>query len=557
MIDLEAHGLIPPATPPSDPGGPRTIGHLLDPLVADDPDRIVLVGRHGRLSAAALDEAATRAACALRSLGAGPGSRVAATLPNDVPIVVAFLGAMKVGAIWVGVNRPLAAPEKAYMLQDSETSVFLGDPATVDELRTHRPELSDLTRWVTVDPGGDRDEWSQVLEEVAASPEQVEVDRSWPAAISYTSGTTGFPKGAVHTQHNLLLPGTVGARRAAELGVPPGVAGVALPLTILNLMILGPLAAYQSGSRLVAMDRIDAVGMATWIAEEGITTFAAVPAMVHDLLTHPEVDDSMLASIEAIGVGGAAMPDAFRELYQQRFGRRVGTGYGLTEAPTSVTAEDVTLPPVPGSCGRALPQIRLSILDESDREVPSGEVGEVCVGPATDGELADVYRPMLGYWNRAEESRQALRGGLLHTGDLGCLDEEGNLFIKDRKHDLILRGGANVYPAEVERVLHDDQRVAACAVVGAPDERLGERVVAFVQVEPDAAVDPEDLREHCRGQLARYKVPDVIEIIDGFDRTPMGKIRKQGLRQRAAEAIATQQPAASGLLRDEVRPTPT
>jgi long-chain acyl-CoA synthetase len=544
MIDLEAHGLIPPATPPSDPGGPRTIGHLLDALVAEDPERIVLVGRNGRLSAAALDEAATRAACAMRSLGVGPGSRVAATLPNDVPIVVAFLGAMKVGAIWVGVNSPLAAPEKAYMLRDSETTVLLGDPATVDELRTHQRELPDLTRWVTVDPAGDGDEWSQLLEEVPASPERVEVDRSWPAAISYTSGTTGFPKGAVHTQHNLLVPGTVGARRAAEMGVRPGVAGVALPLTILNLMILGPLAAYQAGSRLVAMDRIDAVGMATWIAEEGITSFAAVPAMVHDLLTHPEVNDEMLASIEAIGVGGAAMPDAFRQLYQQRFGRRVGTGYGLTEAPTSVTAEDVALPQVPGSCGRALPQVRLWILDEHDHEVAAGEVGEVCVGPATAGELADVYRPMLGYWNRPEESRQALRGGLLHTGDMGCVDEAGNLFIKDRKNDLILRGGANVYPAEVERVLHDDQRVAACAVVGAPDDRLGERVVAYVQLEPGASVDPEELRERCRAQLARYKVPDAIEIVTRFDRTPMGKIRKQELRQRASETLANQRARA-------------
>jgi acyl-CoA synthetase (AMP-forming)/AMP-acid ligase II len=404
MIDLEAHGLIAPATPPADPGGPATIGRLLDRLVAEDPERIVLVGRSGRLDAAALDEAAGRAASALRSLGVEPGTRVGATLPNDVPIVVAFLGAMRLGAIWVGINRPLAAPEKAYMLRDSEAEVFIGDPATVQELRSQRDELPELARLVTVDPGGDLDEWGRLLADAPHDAGLAAVDRSWPAAISYTSGTTGFPKGAVHTQHNLLLPGTVAARRADETGIPPGVPGVALPLTILNLMILGPLAACQTGARLVAMDRVDAVGMATWIAGEGITTFAAVPAMVHDLLTHPEVSDEMLASIDAIGVGGAALPDAFRELYQERFGRRVGTGYGLTEAPTSVTAEDPTQSPVPGSCGRALPQVRLWILDEQDREVPPGEVGEVCVGPAPEGPLADVYRPMLGYWNKPEAS---------------------------------------------------------------------------------------------------------------------------------------------------------
>jgi acyl-CoA synthetase (AMP-forming)/AMP-acid ligase II len=157
-------------------------------------------------------------------------------------------------------------------------------------------------------------------------------------------------------------------------------------------------------------------------------------------------------------------------------------------------------------------------------------VGEVCVAPATTGPFADVYRPMLGYWNRPDETRTALRGGILHTGDIGMLDAAGNLFIKDRKNDLIIRGGANVYPAEVERVLHDDARVAACAVIGRDDERLGERVVAFVQLADGVEPCAEELVAHCRSQLARYKVPDAITFVDAFDRTPMGKIRKTSLR---------------------------
>ena len=369
------------------------------------------------------------------------------------------------------------------------------------------------------------------------------VDPFAPAAIAYTSGTTGFPKGAVHTQHNLLLPGRVAALRAAGpaaglAAARPAVMGVALPLTILNLMILGPLAAYQAGAAVVAMDRIDAVGMADWIEREQVTTFAAVPAMVHDLLTHPEVTDDMLASIEAIGVGGADMPEAFRRLYEERFGRRVGTGYGLTEAPTSVTGEDVTGPPVQGTCGRALPQVRIHILDDEGVELPVGELGEVCVGPSEEGDFRDTYRPMLGYWNRPPETAAALRGGLLHTGDLGVLDEDGNLFIKDRRNDLIIRGGANVYPAEVERVLHDAPGVSACAVIGEPDERLGERVVAFVELEPKARiVDEASLLEHCRVNLARYKVPETVTFVSGFDRTPMGKIRKTVLRDGAARVV--------------------
>ena len=239
--------------------------------------------------------------------------------------------------------------------------------------------------------------------------------------------------------------------------------GVALPLTILNLMVLGPCVTLQCGMALVCMDRVDGVGMAEWIESERITTFSAVPAMVHDLLTNPAVTDEMLASIQGIGVGGADMPDAFRRLYEERFGMRVGTGYGLTEAPTAVTVEDVSEPPVEGSCGKALPQCEIHILDESGAPVSHDAPGEVCVGPAPDGPFADVYRPMLGYWNRPEATAEALRGGLLHTGDIGSLDEAGNLRIHDRKNDLIIRGGANVYPAEVERVLHENPAVAACA----------------------------------------------------------------------------------------------
>jgi acyl-CoA synthetase (AMP-forming)/AMP-acid ligase II len=532
MIDLQAHGLIAPQTPARPTGGPGSVTGLLERLVAEGPDRLVLVGRSGRYTAAALDAATTRAAHALRELGVDEGDRVAMSLPNDTAIVIAFLGSMKAGAIWVGLNRPLAGPEKAYMLADAQATLFVGDPEMVAQVSAHKGDLPDLTRLVAVEPGGADDEWSDLLANAAEERLPTEVDPFAPAAIAYTSGTTGFPKGAVHTQHNLLLPGTMSARRGAV--DPAGILGVPLPLTMLNLMVLGPLAAYQTGMRLVAMDRVDGVGMAEWIAAERVTTFAAVPAMVHDLLTNPAVTDDMLASIQAIGVGGADMPEAFRRLYEERFGRRVGTGYGLTEAPTSVTAEDPNDPPITGTCGKALPQVGIHILDDADNELPAGEVGEVCVGPAPAGEHADLYRPMLGYWNRPEESARALRGGLLHTGDIGVLDREGNLFIKDRENDLIIRGGANVYPAEVERVLHDDRRVAACAVIGRPDDRLGERVVAFVELQDGATADVESLLARCRENLARYKVPDSITFVDAFERTPMGKIRKTVLREQAA-----------------------
>jgi long-chain acyl-CoA synthetase len=521
------HGLIRP-TPPRPSGGPRTVDEVLDRWLADDADAEALVGRYARYTVAQLDEAASRGANALAAIGVRPGDRVGVSLPNQADVVVAFLAVQRLGAVWVGINRPLAAPEKAYMLADSQAAVFVGDPEMVGQVERHREGLPELRTTVTVQADAPLDEWRRLLGDAPTTRPDVEQDPLAPAAIAYTSGTTGFPKGAVHTQHNMLLVGTVNATRSMYL---PGTRlGVALPLTILNLMVLGPLLAFQQRMCLVAMDRVDGPGLAEWIHRERVSSFSAVPAMVHDLLTDPAVTDEMLAPLQGIGVGGADMPDAFRRMYQERFGTPVGTGYGLTEAPTAVTVEDVTRPMVPGTCGKAIPQVEILVLDEQDRPVPAGEVGEVCVAPATSGEWADCYRPMLGYWNKPEETARALRGGILHTGDLGCLDAEGNLFIKDRRNDLILRGGANVYPAEVERVLHEDPRIAACAVVGRPDERLGERVVAFVQLARGVDATAEEIRDHCAEHLARYKVPEEIRFVDAFDRTPMGKIRKTALR---------------------------
>jgi acyl-CoA synthetase (AMP-forming)/AMP-acid ligase II len=266
--------------------------------------------------------------------------------------------------------------------------------------------------------------------------------------------------------------------------------------------------------------------MAEWIGRERIDWIGAVPAMIHDLLTHPDVHADDLVSLTRPMVGGADCPEEFRELYRKRFGSEVRLGYGMTEAPTAVTLEPEEGPFLPGCAGRALPHVRITVRDESGRELAAGEEGEVCVEPTNEGPWAGVYTPMLGYWNRPEATAEALRGGVLHSGDVGILDAEGNLFIRGRKGELIIRGGANVYPAEVERVLHEDPRVAACAVVGRPDKRLGERVVAYVQPVPGEQLDAESLRAHCSERLARYKVPAEFVLVEDFPRTPMGKIRK-------------------------------
>ncbi|MSO79015.1 MAG: long-chain fatty acid--CoA ligase [Acidimicrobiia bacterium] len=504
----DTRGLIAPSARPIIPGdGPQTAADVLERGLRDFPDRDALVGRSGRATYVELERLVNQVANGLRGMGVSEGDRVGGCMPNDLPIVVAFLACMRIGAIWVGINRALAPPEQQYLLDDAEVSLLLepdGDwLAFLETGDTTRPVL----------PGGG------------------DIDPFAPAAIAYTSGTTGFPKGAVHSQHNLLLPGAVARSRGQYSGDDRF--GVMLPLTLLNLIALGPLLAYQVGGTCVAIDRVDAPGLATWIRDERVTSFASVPAILHGLLTHPDVSPEDLASLRTPGVGGADCPEAFRELYRERYHAEVTIGYGLTEAPTAVTMTRPDEAPVPNSSGRALPHVRVVPLDQHGNEVAPGEIGELCIGPTLDGEWTGVYTPMLGYWKQPEATAAALRDGMLHTGDLGSVDEHGEVFVADRRNDLIIRGGANVYPAEVERVLYQDARVAACAVVGAPDERLGERVVAFVQPQPGATVDVAELRALCEENLARYKVPERFEIVGAFERTPMGKIKKTGLRKIA------------------------
>jgi len=497
-----------------------TVGEVLDRPAARAPERLALVGRSGRFSYGELDRAANRAANALAALGVRRGDRVAACLPNDVDIVIAFLGTARLGALWVGISRPLAPPEKAFCLRDSGARVFLAPQDVLESLAPQRASLPELAHAVEVTPGGFALQGDESRPSAGVAPHD-------PAAIAYTSGTTGFPKGAVHSHHNLLLPGAVAA--AAGSYGPELRQGVLLPLTILNLMVLGPLVAFQDGSALVCMDRIDAPGVADWVRRERVGHFAAVPTVLYDLLTHPDVTREDLASLRRPEVGGAECPEEFRALYRERFGHEVTIGYGMTEAPTAVTRSDGRAAPRPGLCGKPVPQVEIRILDEKDRPVEPGQVGEICVAPASSGAWAGVYTPMLGYWNRPDETAQALRGGVYHSGDLGFVDEHGDLYIRGRRNELILRGGANVYPAEVERVLCEHPAVASCAVLGRPDPRLGQRVVAAVQLAPGAAADAAQLAAFGRERLARYKVPEQFAFVATLPRNAMGKVVKREL----------------------------
>ena len=302
--------------------------------------------------------------------------------------------------------------------------------------------------------------------------------------------------------------------------------GDCFPFTILNMAVLTTLLVSQAGGTSIVMDRIDAEGVAAWIRTEAVTTWNGPPALLHNLATMDSVAPADLTSLREVWTGGADCPESIRVAFEDKFGLPVLATYGLSEAPTVVAIDPVDGRHVPGASGRPLPHLEVRIAGDDGRTLPPGETGELRVAPAPGD---DRYRLMLGYWNRPEATAEALAGGELHTGDLGFLDDEGYLHLRDRKSLVIIRGGANVYPAEVERVLLDAPGVAAGAVFGVPDERLGERVVAVVEAEAGAPLDEEQVRAHCLANLARYKVPERFVAVAHLPRNAMGKIVRADL----------------------------
>jgi long-chain acyl-CoA synthetase len=477
---------------------PTTIAEV---FANHDPGREALVTRSGRYTFGELDLLASQAAATLARYGVKVGDRVAAALPNDTDVVVAFHGAMRLGAIWVGINRALAPPEKEYLLDDSGADILLCDAATAAQVGT-------TCQTILVEPDG---EWSAAMRDADAVTFP-KVDAFAPAGIAYTSGTTGYPKGAVHSQHNLLVPGAV---LVASRGYGPDLRkGDCFPLTILNMQVLTTLLTAQAGGCSVVMDRIDAEGVTSWIHTERVTTWNGPPALLHTMAHSDDIRAADLSSLREVWSGGADCPEVLRAAFEAKFALPLLATYGLSEAPTVVSIDPVGGGHVAGASGQVLPHLDVSVLDD-----------EICIGPRHDGPWADLYRPMLGYWNRDESP---VVDGVLHTGDIGSVSE-GWLQVRDRKNLVILRGGANVYPAEVERVINGVSGVAASAVVGVFDDRLGERVVAAVELVAGATVDAAVLDQVCRENLAKYKVPERFVFVSAFPRNSMGKIQRRAV----------------------------
>ncbi|MGC4962407.1 class I adenylate-forming enzyme family protein [Gordonia sp. DT101] len=483
----------------------KTIGTVLDPTLSSHPGSPAIEAVSGVWSYAELDQQAHRAAGALWSLGVRPGDRVAACLPNDLDIVAAFHGTQRIGAIWAGIGEALSEEEQDDVRALCEPSVILAG------------ERCRLTSSGVVDAA----RWSELLDRDEMAP-PVDIDIDAPAGIAFTSGTSGRPKAVVHSQRNLLLPGA--ALRAGRGFDRTLRKGDSFPLTILNLMVLSTLLTAQCGGCAVVMNRRDVDGVAEWITTRGVTVWNGAPAQVYDLARRPHID---LGSLEEVWSGGSDTSDDLRADFAAAHGIVPRSTYGLTEAPAVVSIDPVGEEWRAGASGQVLDHYDVAAYDDDGRRLPAGELGELKVAGRTDGPWAHAWRPMLGYWEN--DGLRPAETGPVPTGDIGTVDDDGWLTVLDRKKLVIIRGGANVYPLEVERVIGSDPDVSRVAVYPVPDQRLGQRVAAVVESTGDTRVDFDSLAQRCRKALSPYKVPEIWSQIDALPVNAMGKVQRTGL----------------------------
>jgi long-chain acyl-CoA synthetase len=490
---------------------------LLVESAAQYPDWAALRHDNGVLSYAEVDEAAARFASFLASRGIGRGHPVGLMLSNTPEFAICYYGVLRVGGVVVPMNPLLKTREVAFYLGDSGSSMLIAAPYSLPY--TAEGAAHTGTELVSVDDGFA--EWLQAYEPQYALIPRADDD---VAVLLYTSGTTGRPKGAKLSHANLRHNATLIATTLLEL-TPDDVVMGCLPLFHVFGQSCGLNAALCSGASLTLIPRFSADAALDAIGRDGVTVFEGVPTMFSALLGRPE--RAAEAATIRLGVsGGASLPVEVLLKVEQIFQFPVLEGYGLSETSPAATFNHPDRPRKPGSIGTPVQGVKLRLVDDEGGDVPAGEVGEIAIQGSN---------VMLGYHNQPEATRAAIPDGWFRTGDLARVDEDGYYFIVDRKKDLIIRGGYNVYPREIEEVLYEHPAVAEAVVVGIPHTELGEEIgAAIVTKEP---VDADDIREFVRGRVAPYKYPRRIWFVDALPTGPTGKILRREVSIPAEEPI--------------------
>jgi long-chain acyl-CoA synthetase len=501
-----------------------TLVELFANSVARVPERPAVVFRDRRLTYRELDRLAGAVSGLLQEMGVGARDRVVLMSPNVPEFGAGYLGILMAGATVVPLNPLLKEEEVRYVLEDSSAVAMVGLGASLPLLRAARAGLARRCPILCLDGPVEREAGDLFLPEavqdrvrflvVSGTAEDV-------AVCLYTSGTTGRPKGALLSHRNLMA--NVESFRAVLHVTEDDVFLAALPLFHAygaTVLFLEPL---SMGATIVVEPRFVPEAVLRAMVQHRVTLFAGVPSMYAVLVGSPRLAGDF-SSLRLCISGGAPLPVAVAEAFEAKYGIPIYEGYGPTECAPVLTVNPPFGKRKLGSVGPPIPQVDLRIVDDQGNRLPPGEVGEI---------VARGPNVMQGYLNRPAETAEVLRDGWYHTGDLGRVDEDGYYYIVDRKTDLILVGGLNVYPREVELVLAGHPAVAEAAVVGVPDPIRGEAPKAFVILRDGQQVAAQDLLQWCRQRLANYKVPRTIAVVADLPRTVTGKILKAEIRSTA------------------------
>jgi long-chain acyl-CoA synthetase len=472
------------------------------------------------LSYGALDDLTAQLAGLLREHGVEPGDRVGIMLPNVPQFAVAYYGVLRAGGIVVPMNVLLKRREVAFYLGDPDARVVLAWHEFADEAMAGAQEAG--AECIIVRPG----EFEQMLASATAVRGAAANVGSDTAVILYTSGTTGRPKGAELTHANLRRNVEV-MTQIFSIGPEDVILG-ALPLFHAFGQTCALNAAIAAGGCLSIIPRFDAGRALEIIERDRVNVFEGVPTMYSALLARSDAADYDVSSLRLCVSGGAALPVEVLRAFERTFECVVLEGYGLSETSPVASFNHPDRERKPGSIGTPIDGVEMKVVDEAGDEVPAGDVGEI---------LIRGHNVMKSYWQRPDATAEAISAdGWFHSGDLARVDDDGYYFIVDRKKELIIRGGYNVYPREIEEVLYEHPAVLECAVIGIPHASLGEEVGAAVALKPGAEATPEELRAFVKNQVAAYKYPRQVWLVDSLPKGPTGKILKREIRPLAEQA---------------------
>ncbi|WP_026909662.1 long-chain-fatty-acid--CoA ligase [Patulibacter minatonensis] len=486
---------------------------LLTTTAAKFPERVAIRLDDAAVPYAALEAGSQRVAGLLKDLGVEPGDRVGIMLPNTPHFPLAYYGALRLGAVVVPMNPLLSKREVAYYLDDSGAKLLLAWHGFAESAQGGAEQAEIDAQVLLIEPEdiGKRVGEATPIEEVAHK------DGDDTAVVLYTSGTTGRPKGAELTHHS------IGSNVQASLGLfnptEEDVFFGGLPFFHVFGQTCTLNVSVATGSEVTLLPRFDPTQALEVVQRDGVTIFMGVPTMHGAILHHPERDEFDTSSLRLFVSGGSALPVEVLKGIKEAFGSPILEGYGLSETSPVASFSRVDLPLKPGSIGVAVDDVQLRLVNDDGEVVGVGEVGELQVrGPNV----------MKGYWKNPEATAKAIsEDGWFSTGDMAKVDEDDFYFIVDRKKDLIIRGGYNVYPREIEEVLYEHPAVAEAAVIGVPHEELGEEIAAAVGLKDGQSVTPDELQEYVKGQVAAYKYPRHVWIVDALPKGPTGKILKR------------------------------